>query len=61
MGEEKDNAAYVTLEVKIEAGNGAAGVDAFHKWRRFVNRPSNTKVYGVTVTDWRIFRRLRER
>ena len=60
MEEEKENVGYVVVEVRIEAGRGAHGIDAFHKWRRFVNRPSNKKMYGVTVTDWRIFGKLRE-
>ena len=52
---------YIKVEVKVDTDNAARAIDMFHRWRRFVERPSNTKEYGVSITDYRIFGRLREK
>lgn len=44
----------VAVEVEIDTDMSAKAVDMFHRWRRFVERLSNTKEYGVSIVDWRI-------
>ena len=52
---------YIKVEVKVDTDNAARAVDMFHRWRRFVERSSNTKEYGISITDWAIFGRLHKK
>jgi len=51
---------YIKVEVKVDTDNAAEAVDMFHRWRRFVERPSNAKEYGISITDYAIFGRLKK-
>lgn len=52
---------YIEVEVKVDTDNAAEAVEMFHRWRRFVERSSNTEEYGISITDYRIFGRLKEK
>lgn len=57
---ERMSPMYIKVEVEVDTDNAARAIDMFHRWRRFVERPSNTKEYGISITDYRIFGKLRE-
>jgi len=51
---EKDKKTYAVVLIEIDTDKPGYKIDRFHRWRRFVNRPSNARSYGVKVINWRI-------